>query len=279
MIATSILDNQTTDAIRQALGAASRGLHSEACQIGERALAAGGDVTALNAMLGMLRCQSGQVEAGIGHLRIAHEARPADQKIAINLANALASAGNHQEALDVLTAELADPIGLVSCSSYADFWLKMLRRLSGFHQGLRGGHIRRSDRLRDLEQSRQCPSRRGGFRRQRSGIAPGGRAGTWLSSDPAKPRHRTHPRRRFGSCRSRLRRMAADFTDDPNPFRELHALLKEAGRDKEALAAIEGAIGGRRRNSAYPRARQSLVVHAQLECSRSPISAGAGAGS
>jgi tetratricopeptide (TPR) repeat protein len=107
MTATSILDDRTTNAVRQALGAASQGRLAEACQIGESALAGGGDIIALNAMLGMFRCQSGQTDVGIGHLQIAHKARPGDAKIASNLANALASAGRYQEALDVLTAELA----------------------------------------------------------------------------------------------------------------------------------------------------------------------------
>src|ERR1044072_7260460 len=106
MTANSTLDDQTTSAIRQAIGAASRGSIAEACEIGERALARGGDVAALNAMLGLLRCQSGQVEVGVEHLFAAHKRRPTDQKIAVNLANALADLGRHQEALEVLTEEL-----------------------------------------------------------------------------------------------------------------------------------------------------------------------------
>ena len=36
--------------------------------------------------------------------------------------------------------------------------------------------------------------------------------------------------------------MAADFPNDPNPWRELHGLLKEMGRNEEALGAIEAAV-------------------------------------
>ncbi|HEX8031400.1 MAG TPA: tetratricopeptide repeat protein, partial [Vicinamibacterales bacterium] len=107
MNATSTLDLNTANAIREALGAANKGMVAEACEIGERALAAGGDIIALNAMLGMFRCQSGQLDAGIGHLESAHQARPGDARIATNLVNALASAGRDREALDVLTDELA----------------------------------------------------------------------------------------------------------------------------------------------------------------------------
>src|SRR4029453_6161738 len=107
MNATSTLDPTTTNAIRNALSAASRGMLGEACQIGEQALASGGDVTALNAMLGMLRCQSGDFATGIKNLKVAHGARPTDQKIATNLAMALQQMGRHSETLEVLTEELA----------------------------------------------------------------------------------------------------------------------------------------------------------------------------
>ena len=106
MTATAVIDDQTATAIRQALTAASGGRLAEACTIGERALAGGGDVAALNAMLGMFRRQSGDIDASIGHLRIAHAARPLDLRIATNLAIALSETGQHREALQVVTEDL-----------------------------------------------------------------------------------------------------------------------------------------------------------------------------
>src|SRR4029450_13575250 len=55
----------------------------------------------------MLRCQSGELEAGVEHLKVAHEARPADQKIATNLVMALQQLQRHRAAYTVLTEELA----------------------------------------------------------------------------------------------------------------------------------------------------------------------------
>jgi len=242
MTATSTLDNQTTNAIREALGAASRGLLAEACQIGERALAGGGDVTALNAMLGMFRCQSGQIEAGIDHLQIAHKARPGDVKIAGNLANALASAGRYKEALDVLTAELARSDKtrqllklrgfvaqnvedyLVSIEVYEQV---VAADPTDFESWNNLGNARRG--VEDFEGSVEALSRAAKLAPDsapiRLNLATARiQAGDWVEAE------------------AELRRMGADFPDDPKPLGELHRLLKESGRDQEALEAIEEAV-------------------------------------
>jgi len=107
MSATSVLDDQTTAAIRDAITAAHTGRLSDAIAIGERALANGADPAALNAMLGSLQCQSGNIDAGIRHLSAAREARPNDAVIASNLATALAQVGRHASALEVLSDDVA----------------------------------------------------------------------------------------------------------------------------------------------------------------------------
>ena len=101
------LDPATLTAIREALASAQRGRIGDACATAERALAQGGDTVALNAMLGMLRGQAGDQEAAIRHLEIAHRARPADIRIAANLASALVAEGNLARAFAVATPELA----------------------------------------------------------------------------------------------------------------------------------------------------------------------------
>src|SRR5438477_10275294 len=121
MTAVSALDDKTTAAIRKAVTAAAAGRLEEACLIGERTLAAGGDRAALNAMLGMFRSRAGDVERAIDHLRVAHEERPSDLKITQNLASALAQQGRNQEALDLVTEAHAE----------ADSSLR-LSRLRGF---------------------------------------------------------------------------------------------------------------------------------------------------
>src|SRR5438477_13151585 len=107
MTAPPALDDTTALAIRAAVEAARAGRLSDACRIGESALQDGGNEAALNAMLGMFRTQSGDLDRAIAHLALAHAARPSDIRIANNLASALARQGRNQEALTLLTEELA----------------------------------------------------------------------------------------------------------------------------------------------------------------------------
>src|SRR5262249_42539393 len=113
MNATSTLDINTTNAIRDALAAAGRGRIAEACALGERALAAGGDTVALSALLGMLHSRSGSFGPAAKYLRVAHKGRPRDPVIANNLVSALVQTDQKREALDILSDELvaADPSG------------------------------------------------------------------------------------------------------------------------------------------------------------------------
>ena len=103
MTATSVIDDRTATAIREAITASRSGRVPEAIKIAEQALADGGDPTPLNAMLGSIHCQSGNLDAGIRHLRLAHQARPDDAVIVSNLATALAQQGQYAAALDVVT--------------------------------------------------------------------------------------------------------------------------------------------------------------------------------
>src|SRR5437764_14432798 len=111
MATNPAMDHVTAGAIRQALSAAAAGRLADACAVGERALVQGGDVVALNAMLGMLQGKAGNAERAIEHLRVAHRARPADLVIANNLATALAKLDRRKEALEVISDDLvaADP--------------------------------------------------------------------------------------------------------------------------------------------------------------------------
>src|SRR4051812_43254030 len=106
MATASSLDDLTAGAIRQALAAAAAGRLAEACTVGERALANGGDAAALNAMLGAFQSKAGNAERAAEHLKLAHAARPYDPIIANNLANALIQLERPEEAIDVLSDRL-----------------------------------------------------------------------------------------------------------------------------------------------------------------------------
>ena len=59
MSAQTTIDDRTADIIRSALGAAQAGRIKEACEIGERGLAEGGDAPTLHAMIGAFLCSAG----------------------------------------------------------------------------------------------------------------------------------------------------------------------------------------------------------------------------
>jgi Flp pilus assembly protein TadD len=101
------LDAITSSAIQQALGLARSGRLKDACRVAEQALAGGGDRVSLNALLGMLRMDTGENELAIRHLEVAHAGRPTDLRIATNLATVLANAGEMERVLDVASRDLA----------------------------------------------------------------------------------------------------------------------------------------------------------------------------
>jgi tetratricopeptide (TPR) repeat protein len=258
MNVAATLDDRTTAAIRQALAAASRGMLADACEIGERALANGGDVAALNAMLGVFRRQSGEIDASIAHLRTAHAARPLDPKIATNLATALSEAGERTQALAVLTDDLV----LTDVSM-------QLARLRGFLAQAAEEHalaVSAYERViaalpddweawNNLGNARRCVGDFDGS------IAALQRA---AAIEPNSPPIRLNLAVAIGAAGNlaeserQLRALAAESPGETQPLRELHALLKEQLRDEEALEAIEEAV---RREPDNVELRLALASH------------------
>lgn len=242
MTNTATIDNLTADAIREALAAASAGRLADACTIGERALSRGGEVSALNAMLGMLQSRSGNLERAAEHLRLAHKARPRDPVIAHNLAQALDGLGRREEALDVLTDEIIA----------ADRGAQLLK--------LRGYLAQMTEQfdlaIRSYEQVVAAePDDCEMWNNLGNAYRLAGKMDEAIDAlqkaaelDPtAAPIRLNYASALFVDgewilAERELRSMAADFPDDPIPMRELHALLKEQGRDEEATQAIEAAL-------------------------------------
>jgi tetratricopeptide (TPR) repeat protein len=242
MNATSTLDVNTTNAIRDALAAASRGMIAEACRIGDRALEGGGDPIALNAMLGMFRCQSGEYEAGVENLKIAHAARPGDQKIATNLAMALQQLQRYPEALAVITEEMA--------RADASLQLERLRGFIALSADNFLAAIPSYERVvaKDPDDW-EAWNNLGNARRiaeDNAGAVEALRRAAELAPDapPVRLNLATAIIRTgdWNEAEAELRQMAADFPDDPKPLRELFLMLKEWGHDDLALEAIEGAV-------------------------------------
>jgi len=242
MASSPNLSALTVGAIRQAMAAAAAGRLADACNVGERALAQGGDIAALNAMLGTLRSRTGNHEAAVKHLRVANKARPHDPVIANNLAQELVRLELQSEALEVLTDEIvsADRTG-------------QIRKLRAF-LALLGNDFPMA--ISDYEKIVESdPDDCESWNNLGNALRSSGQFGKALPAlqraaelDPKSPPIRLNfanaliAVRDEAAAEAELRRMADDFPDDSNPLRELHRLLKDQGREEEALLAIEEAV-------------------------------------
>lgn len=242
MSSAPTLDPTTASTIRNALEAATRGRIDEARKIGEDGLQDGGDVVALNAMLGSLCCRAGDFEAGVRHLRAARERRPNDPVIAFNLGSALAQLGRPEEALEAVPAELAasDPT-------------MRLERLRGFlHQDLRDfpAAVEAYERVvAAAPDDWESWNNLGNARRQKGDTEASIEAlrrAAQIAPDSAPVRMNLATALiaadKPDKAEFELRRMAEDFPADTKPLRELHALLKGQSRDEEALDPIIEAV-------------------------------------
>jgi tetratricopeptide (TPR) repeat protein len=242
MSAISVIDDGTVAAIRHAVAAASAGRLGDAIGIAERALESGGDSIALNAMLGTLQLRSGNTDAAIQHLREANLARPADTVIATNLANALVQQGAHASALDVLSEDLAR----------SDSTLQ-LQRLRGFIAQSAEDYpaaVASYGQVVEAEPDDwETWNNLGNAHRQMgdfdAAVAALKRA---AELNPEAAPVRFNYATALGNAgllqeaEHEFRRLADDFPHDSTALSELHAFLKEQGREEDALEAIEQAV-------------------------------------
>jgi tetratricopeptide (TPR) repeat protein len=254
MTATSVIDDRTATAIREAITASRSGRVPEAIKIAEQALADGGDPTPLNAMLGSIHCQSGNLDAGIRHLRLAHQTRPDDAVIVSNLATALAQQGQYAAALDVVTesAAKADPtMRLLRIRAF------LAQEAKNFEVSIPAYEAIVSKSPEDWESWNNL-----GNARRLSGDYEGsvGALEQALALNPSSPPIRLNHAMalaragRVDEAEQHLRRMATDYPQDTKPLFELHAIMRELGRGEAALEAIEEAV--RRR----PKDKELLLV-------------------
>jgi tetratricopeptide (TPR) repeat protein len=236
------IDELTAGAIRQAMAAAQAGHIAAACAAAERALASGGDIVALNAMLGMLRSRSGEHQAAIRHLEIAHAARPRDIRIATNLASALTGAEDYDRAFEVASRELAlaDPtLQLVRIRGYA---AQMTGRFAEAVEAYE--HVVRAapkdwESLNNLGNARMFA---GDFE---GAIADLERAVAMAPDAAPALINLARAYRDAGQTEKAeklLRKMADDFPDDAQPLIDLHDLLKVQAREDEILEVVERAL-------------------------------------
>lgn len=241
MASTPTLDQVTASAVRQSLSAASAGRLDEACSIAENALANGGNIAALNAMLGMLRGRSGDAARAAQHLAAAHAANRNDPIIAHNLVQALIALERYHDALPILTDAVVD--------SDRD---GRLRRLRAFVAQCADRHdlavadyervVARS--TQDWESWNNLGNARRGAGDVEGAVDALRRAADLAPQSPPVRYNLAVSLLAAGldeDAEAELKRMAADFPDDPKPLRELHVLYLRTGRDAEATDAIEQA--------------------------------------
>jgi len=231
------LDSETAQIVRRALTAAREGRLQEACDIGRNGLAAGCDEGALHAMIGALLVQSRKFEAGLPHLKAAHEARPTDLIVVRNLACALISCNRHREAIEVLTEDV--------CAGDPDYALLRLRGFAAQMSGQPEIAIPAYERVVVAAPGDWETWNNLGNTKEASGDIEGAIASLQRAIDlnpDAAPARLNHARilrtaGRLAEARSELRRMASDFPHDEKPLVDLADLLQNDLSDHAGAAA------------------------------------------
>lgn len=239
---TSTIDNLTAGAIREALASAAAGRLNNACDIGERALAQGGDAPALHAMLGMLQCRSGNLEKGVEHLRAARAARPSDPVIVRNLASTLGQMGRYSEGLEVISDELIGADKGLDLLKVRGFLAQMADDYSLAIRSYEQVVTVSADDWESWNNLGNALRANGEFE---EAVAAMRRAAELNPmSPPVRLNFATalHQAGQFAEAEEQLRKMAKDFPSDSKPLRELFALLREQFREEEALESIEEAV-------------------------------------
>ena len=242
MTDAATIDDRTRDAIRRAIVAAQAGELTDACRIGEDALARGGETAALNAMLGMLRSRAGDLPGATANLRLAHRARPADATIACNLISALIDQDSNDEALAVASRDFAFTDPSLRVARYRGFLAQSLDRCDEAVEAYEHVVARLTD---DFESWNNLGNARDGVGDIDGSIIA---LQTAARLNPLAAPTRINLARalaeagRLDEAVDNLRLAAADFPADPTPLTDLSTVLRRQGRDADVLAALNDAL-------------------------------------
>lgn len=237
-----MLDSQTADVLRQAVGAAQSGDVARARQLAESALDAGGDTVALNAFLGMLQARANDLDAAARHLRSAHDARRSDTTIACNLIAVLIDKGDLIEALDVATPDLARADTTLRIARYRGFVAQSLER---FDEAVTAYEHVVAREPADFESWNNLGNARSATGDLEGSVAALERA---MALEPLAPPTRLNLAvalrsvARGDEAEALLKRTAEEFPEDARALHELYVQYKKEGRQDEAMPAIEAAL-------------------------------------
>ena len=242
MASSPTLDPRTTEALRQAMTAAQQGDLRRALALGQTALAAGGDVVALNAFLGMVNARAGDLPAAIRHLGAAHRRRPDDATIACNLISALIDGGAIADAFEVATPALAFAGPNLRVARYRGFLAQSLER---FDEAVAAYEHIVARAPNDFESWNNLGNARSALGDYDASVAALERA---IALDrQAAPTHLNlaialYWAGRGADAEAVLRKAAAAFPDDDRPLQELYTQLKRDGRHDEAFPVVRAAV-------------------------------------
>ena len=242
MTHASTLDSDTAQVIRQALAAAQSGDLAKAFDLAEQGLRDGADPAAMHAMTGMLRCRSGDFTAGVADLRTALELRPDDSKIAVNLTAALIELSRYDEAMEVATSERAKADSSLALARFRGF---AAQSAENYEEAVKAYQHVVDHAPSDWEAWNNLGNALTALGDFDKAVAALRRA---FEINPKSPPVRFNLAANIGragdlaEAERQLRAMADEFPQDTRALRELHALLKEQGREEEALEAIDAAV-------------------------------------
>jgi len=237
-----MLDPDTADVLRQAIGAARTGDVAVAQALAEAALSRGGDLVALNAFLGMLRTRAGDPAGATAYLREAHRHRPQDATIACNLIAALIETGDNAGALEVASRDLAHADPSLRVARYRGF---LAQSLEQFKASVEAYEYVVAAVPTDFESWNNLGNALAGVEDHAGAVTALQRA---VELDPQAPPTRLNlaaalqAADRYDEAESVLRRTAADFPTDVRALEALYILLKRIGRYDDALPVIEEAV-------------------------------------
>jgi tetratricopeptide (TPR) repeat protein len=237
-----VFDSGTAVTVHAALARARGGDLQGARQVAERALAAGGEEAVLRPLLGMLCCQSGDLESGIAHLKLARDRDPADAAVAGNLAMALLESGRPDEALEVAAESAAASDRSGRLWRIRAYLLQLREEHEGAVEAYRNVV---EDAPDDFESWNNLGNSYAALERFDQSLEALGRA---VALQPQVAPVRINfaatliAAGRLDEAVEALQGCVRDFPRDPKPLVELGGVLKQLGRDAEALDVLERAV-------------------------------------
>ena len=267
MATTSPLDANTTAALSQAIAMARQGNLAASRAIAQTALTNGGDGVALNALLGMIEAKSGDLPAAIPHLSSAHALRPNDVTIALNLISALVDNGDHAQAFEIATSQLAGRDPSFRIARYRAFCAQVIENYPEAVAAYRQVLAAVPDDFESWNNLGNACSATGDL----SGAVNALKTAMALDPKSMPTRLNLAVALREADCAQEaeetLRKAAEDFPDDTRPWHEIYVNAKRDWDHEKALKALQRAVALDGSNAAlqFKLGVEKGILHQQKE--------------